>query len=87
MNRTAIVVAIFLAALFAPSPERVSWGASGADPVIEARARAGGLLLPGSEGWVNAQRKALEKRQLPAASPAPAGGRHRSHRRGRTRST
>lgn len=71
MKRTAIIAAVFLAALLANSVERASAAAASvADPMVEARARVGGLLPPGSEGWVNAQRKALEKRQPPAAAPA-----------------
>jgi peptidoglycan/xylan/chitin deacetylase (PgdA/CDA1 family) len=41
------------------------------DPMAEARARAHGLLVPGSQAWVYAHRKAIEQREArtPALGP------------------
>lgn len=65
----AVFALIALVALAVPAAVATPAGARDSltgNPMADARIRAHGILLPGSEAWQNARRKALEKRY-----PAP----------------
>jgi peptidoglycan/xylan/chitin deacetylase (PgdA/CDA1 family) len=71
MTRVALLLFAFLA--LAPGVVTASSAKDGLtrDPLTDARVRTQGLLVPGSEAWTNAHRKAVEKREAQALPREP----------------
>jgi peptidoglycan/xylan/chitin deacetylase (PgdA/CDA1 family) len=74
MTKAAFLILALLALLIgvAQAEDRTTGVAK--DPMVDACIRAQGLLVPGSEAWVGARHKAVEKReaQTPARPPQKA---------------
>jgi peptidoglycan/xylan/chitin deacetylase (PgdA/CDA1 family) len=63
MTRAALFLLIFVALAPGVVVAADTGDRPARDPMADARARTQGLLVPGSETWANAHRKAIEKRE------------------------